>query len=176
MGKLLILQVRDQIIASPLWLKYCLTCGDAMPKMLAHIGLQRSPTLVGFKDLPSKENTNAAVETAESTGVILGQFYKHISSEIEDERNFASIGATMLLIIAFVMVASGILCHEEVFAVQETVWNDLFENANFAFVGPMGNKIFKDVHSVGDFWSWLHVGAVPRAAENYTRSARTFLE
>ena len=28
---------------------------------------------------------------------------------------------------------------------QESIYNDIVEDANFAFVGPMGNKIFKDV-------------------------------
>ena len=78
----------------------------------------------------------------------------------------------MLLIIAFVMVASGILRHDEVFAVQDTVWNDLTENANFAFVGPMGNKIFKDAHNIADVWSWLHVGAVSPAAVKWSPRRR----
>ena len=72
------------------------------------------------------------------------------------------------------MVASGILRHDEVFAVQDSVWNDLVENANFAYVGPMGNKIFKDAHSVADFWSWMHVGAVPLIVQHQNAWSEAF--
>ena len=117
---------------------------------------------------------HASGDGATSNGIPLGQFYKYVSSEIEDEQNFASIGATMLLIISFVFVASGILRHDEVFAVQDSVWNDLVENANFAYVGPMGNKIFKDAHSVADFWSWMHVGAVPLIVQHQNAWSEAF--
>ena len=142
----------------------------------AAAALKHSHSRIGMpNEEPDIGNDNAAEENgAESTRVPLGQLYKYISSEIEDERNFASIGATMLLIISFVFVASGILRHDEVFAVQDSVWNDLVENANFAYVGPMGNKIFKDAHSVADFWSWMHVGAVPLIVQHQNAWSEAF--
>ena len=72
----------------------------------AAAALKHSHSRIGVpNEEPDIGNDNAAEENgAESTGVPLGQLYKYISSEIEDERNFASIGATMLLIISFVMV------------------------------------------------------------------------
>jgi hypothetical protein len=92
---------------------------------------------------------------------VVGLFFRFISQEIDDEEAFAGLFTTLFLIITFVMFVVASLQHTEVFAIQESIDNDIEENANFAFNGPMGNKIFRDAHNVADFWSWLRLGAVP---------------
>jgi hypothetical protein len=66
-----------------------------------------------------------------------------------------------LLIVSFILFAEGFLRSQLSFAIGDAIINDLEENANFAFVGPMGNKVFRDVHTVADFWSWVRLGALP---------------
>jgi hypothetical protein len=92
--------------------------------------------------------------------------YRYVTGELEEESSFKALIVTAILVVSFIVLASGLQRNPEVFAVQESVWNDIVEDANFAFVGPMGNKDFKDVHSVADFLSWLRKGAVPLIISN----------
>jgi hypothetical protein len=101
----------------------------------------------------------------EST-ISVGAFYRYIHQEMETEDNFKSFLMTAALCVCFVVISSAILGNGEIFAVQESVVNDIVEDANFAFAGAMGNKNLKDVHSVPDFWSWIRLGAMPLIMQN----------
>jgi hypothetical protein len=88
-------------------------------------------------------------------------FYKYVSKEIEDEVNCKALLFTLIVVISFICFADGFLRSRLSFAIGDAIINDIEENANFAFVGPMGNKVFRDVHTVADFWSWVRLGALP---------------
>ena len=53
--------------------------------------------------------------------------------EIEDERAFLSLFATLLNILSFFIICLGLLSHHEVYAVQEAIGANLANNVNFAY-------------------------------------------
>ena len=77
-------------------------------------------------------------------------FYTHVCKEKNDEMDLLSILLTMLMAFCFAVTVIGMLAQEHAFSVQEAVTNDIEEDANFAGI----HKIFRDAHSVADFWSW----------------------
>jgi hypothetical protein len=93
--------------------------------------------------------------------VSLNVLYDYVKKEIDDENAYKGLFFTLSLIVSFILFSDGFLRGQLSFAIGDAIINDLEENANFAFVGPMGNKVFRDVHTVADFWSWVRLGALP---------------
>ena len=112
------------------------------------------------------DNGNDEDDDIDSVEVPVNYVYRYVTGELEEVESFKGLIITSILVAAFIYLATSLQGNNDVFAVQESVWNDLIEDANFAFVGPMGNKDMKDVHSVADFWSWLRKGAVPLIISN----------
>lgn len=112
------------------------------------------------------DNGNDEDDDIDSVQVPVNYVYRYVTGELEEVESFKGLIITSILVAAFIYLATSLQGNNDVFAVQESVWNDLIEDANFAFVGPMGNKDMKDVHSVADFWSWLRKGAVPLIISN----------
>jgi hypothetical protein len=112
-----------------------------------------------YRRLSSKKMVDKLKE--EEPQVSTKDFYKYIKKEIDDEDACLGLFFTLVLIVSFILFAEGFLRIQVSFAIGDAIINDLEENANFAFVGPMGNKVFRDVHTVADFWSWVRLGALP---------------
>ena len=106
-----------------------------------------------FKSLYATNDTRGF----DNTAVGVSAFYRHVCQEMKNESDFLSIFATVILTFCFTVAVLGTLGQVDAFSVQEAVTNDIEEDANFAGI----HKIFRDAHSVADFWSWLRVGAVP---------------
>lgn len=68
---------------------------------------------------------------------------------------------SLLLVVAYCCVIIENDNAAAVNAVEDSIAFDIGENANFAFVGPMGFKGMWDVNSYQDFWSWLSLGLIP---------------
>ena len=84
------------------------------------------------------------------TWISVRDFYTHVCKEKNDEMDLLSILLTVLMAFCFAVTVIGMLAQEDAFSVQEAVTNDIEEDANFAGI----HKIFRDAHSVADFWSW----------------------
>ena len=107
-----------------------------------------------------------------SRRVRIAKFFHYISSELKDEEDFMSLLSTIMLTVCFAAIVIGFLGQENAFKVEESLFNDVVENANFAGI----HKIFRDAHSVADFWSWLRVGAVPLIMQGTAPESRYFGE
>eukprot|EP00972_Heterocapsa_arctica_P037622 5537427-Heterocapsa_arctica.AAC.1 len=65
------------------------------------------------------------------------------------------------MLVSFLVLALFLLNQNQIFAVEEGVYRDIEENANFAWAHNFGHKTIHDVNSVADFWSWFRLGYLP---------------
>ena len=72
------------------------------------------------------------------------------------------------MFILYFLSVSWHLNFEQTHAVDDAMYFDITENANFAYGGEypfqngrMGHKNIFDVNSFADFWSWLDLGITP---------------
>lgn len=87
-----------------------------------------------------------------------------IKDEIEREAACLELPFTILLLVAFSVLAIHYIGQETVTIVEEAVVNDIVENANFAWAHNFGHKGIDDVNNFADFWSWCRLGFIPLVA------------
>lgn len=108
------------------------------------------------------EHTMTAEQVARHHGVPRKVFMQHIQKEVEEMEACCGLPFTLLLVVSYACVA---LTHDKATslrAVEESMDDDLLDNANFAFTGPyMGHKGMYDVNSIADFWSFMSKGVLP---------------
>lgn len=104
--------------------------------------------------------------------VFMGCKVDSVRSYVEKEitESGACIAMPFVFFMFFLFFASSRihLGYEQLHSVDQAIYFDITENANFAFSGPipwengrMGHKNMFDVNSIGDFWSWMSIGIVP---------------
>jgi len=106
--------------------------------------------------------TISSETVARDHGVPSKILVEYLKSEIAEAEACRTLPFTMLLVISYALMA---IAHDDapnVRSVQDSLREDIIENANFAFTGPyMGHKNMEDVNSHADFWSWLMHGMLP---------------
>mmetsp|Transcript_16917 Transcript_16917/g.39391 ORF Transcript_16917/g.39391 Transcript_16917/m.39391 type:complete len:831 (+) Transcript_16917:79-2571(+) len=106
--------------------------------------------------------TISSEAVAKDHGVPSKILVEYLKSEIAEAEACRSLPFTLLLVISYAVMS---ISHDDapnVRAVQDSLKEDIVENANFAFTGPyMGHKSMEDVNSHADFWSWLTQGMLP---------------
>lgn len=100
-------------------------------------------------------------EVVREHGVPPDVFTEMLDKDVLEEVSCKSMPFTLLLVFAYACVIIENDNASQVNAVEDSIAFDIGENANFAFVGPMGFKSMWDVNSYQDFWSWLKNGLVP---------------
>ena len=81
------------------------------------------------------DNGNDEDDDIDSVQVPVNYVYRYVTGELEEVESFKGLIITSILVAAFIYLATSLQGNNDVFAVQESVWNDLIEDANFAFVG-----------------------------------------
>mmetsp|Transcript_53689 Transcript_53689/g.125139 ORF Transcript_53689/g.125139 Transcript_53689/m.125139 type:complete len:839 (-) Transcript_53689:163-2679(-) len=89
-----------------------------------------------------------------------------IRQELDDEQACLELPFIILVLLSFTFMSVLALSQHVVLSVEQAIENDILNNANFAFSEYMGHKALMDVHSFGDFWSWLRLGFVPLTLSN----------
>ncbi|CAE7362846.1 unnamed protein product, partial [Symbiodinium necroappetens] len=104
-----------------------------------------------------------AQEATEQTQFSVPQsiYLSWIRQELDDEQACMELPFMILVVISFTLMAVLALSQHVVLSVEQAIEQDIMQNANFAFNEYMGHKTLVDVHSFGDFWSWLRLGFVP---------------
>jgi hypothetical protein len=100
-------------------------------------------------------------DLANSEGVPQNIYLKFVKGELDNEAACLELPLTIILLLAFSMLAMTILRQGQVLSVESAIEFDIWENANFAWSGQMGEKGLADVNAFCDFWSWLRLGLVP---------------
>lgn len=105
--------------------------------------------------------TISAEDVARLHGVPAKHLVKYIRGEIEEAEACCSLPFTLLLVVSYAIMA---VAHDDAItirAVEDSLKEDIINNANFAYTGAMGNKDMNDVNSHADFWSWMRMGLLP---------------
>ncbi|CAJ1413661.1 unnamed protein product, partial [Effrenium voratum] len=92
-------------------------------------------------------------------------YLKWVRQELADERACLELPFMIIVMISFTLMAVLALNQHTVLSVEQAIEQDILNNANFAFHEYHGHKKLLDVHSFGDFWSWLRLGMLPRTIQ-----------
>ena len=88
-------------------------------------------------------------------GVPQSTYLGYIKRELDNENACLELPLTIIMLVSFLTLALFLLNQSQIFAVEEGVYLDIEENANFAFTNPyFGHKSLSFVR--------LYVFVVPR--------------
>lgn len=105
--------------------------------------------------------TISAEEVARTYGIPVKHLVHYLKEEIQEAEACCSLPFTLLLVVSYAVMA---VAHDDAItirAVEDSLKEDILQNANFAYTGYMGHKDVNDVNSHADFWSWMRLGLVP---------------
>merc|ERR1719460_83568 len=92
----------------------------------------------------------------------------YVQKEINEAGACLAMPLVFLMFLLFYISSVYHLDYEKLHAVDQAVYFDITENANFAFGGDiplengrMGHKNIFDVNSIADFWSFFELGITP---------------
>jgi len=126
--------------------------------------LQRSvfPWIHSGTEQVKPHQTVTAEEVARTHGVPHPHLVTYLKNEIKEAEACMSLPFTLMLVVSYSIMA---IAHDDaitVRGVEDSLEDDIVENANFAFTGAyMGHKNIYDVNSHADFWAWMSVGLLP---------------
>lgn len=101
-------------------------------------------------------------EVAIEYGIPERHLVRYLRNEIKEAEACMSLPFTLLLVASFSVVAVSHDRASQVRSIEDSLEQDVRENANSAFTGDyIGNKGLEDVNSFADFWSWMRLGLVP---------------
>ena len=154
----------------------------AAPRQASPGGLPKAPTMAAVGKQESRksgrrEDPAKAIERGKqllaslrqkkpeeivmTEGVPQSTYLGYIKRELDNENACLELPLTIIMLVSFLTLALFLLNQSQIFAVEEGVFLDIEENANFAWAHNFGHKVIYDVNSVADFWSWFRLGYLP---------------